>query len=46
MSGCDGAIAHHICFQFEFLKSMFEDVANADNSRKLIAVRIAPIYSA
>lgn len=38
MPGCDGVIAHHVCFQFEFIKSMFEDIADADNSHKLIAI--------
>ena len=36
-SGRDGIIAQYVGFQFDLVKSMFENVADANNSHKLIA---------
>ena len=35
-SGRDGVIAHYVGFQFDFVKSMFENIADANNSHELI----------
>ena len=34
----NGVISQHVRFQFEFIKSVFENIANADNSHELIAL--------
>ena len=36
--GRNGIIAHHVRFQLEFIKSVFENVADADDSHKLGAL--------
>ena len=37
MSSRDDIIAEYVGFQFELIKSMFENIADANNSHKLIA---------
>ena len=38
MPGRHRVIAQYVCFQFEFIKSMFKNIADADDFHKLIAV--------
>ena len=37
-SSRDGIIAEYVSFQFDLIKSMFENVADANNSHKLIGL--------